>query len=374
MFEVSYENEGGARTGVLETAHGRVETPLFMPVATQGTVKTLTFDRVEELGFEAVISNALVLYLRPGLERIEKAGGLHGFMGWQRTVFTDSGGFQMLNPDFIDKKSEKGVTFRSPFDGSRHLLTPERCIEIQNELGSDVAMVLDTLIPFGSDNTMQEKAVETTSKWARRCKDAHKNDKQLLFAITQGGIFPGLRMRSAKELVGMGFDGYAIGGLSIGEPKDVMHQILKEQTALLPSDKPRYLMGVGSPAELLQSISAGVDIFDSTFPTRNARHNDAYTFTGEMNLSRGRYRDDTGPIEEGCRCYACLHHSRAYVHHLLRNHEVSGQSLMTIHNLFFIQRLLKDVKEAIKEGRFNEFRTEALRRLKSKSAVGRQGV
>jgi queuine tRNA-ribosyltransferase len=368
MFKILHQDDTGARVGRLSTAHGEVETPFFMPVATQGTVKTVKFNEIRSLGFEAVISNAFVLYLRPGVDVINEAGGLHNFMGWEGAVFTDSGGFQMLNPDFLIKTDQKGVTFRSPFDKSKHLLTPEGCTEIQNQLGSDVAMVLDALVPFNRSRKMQKLAVERTTEWARRCKSAHNNGTQLLFAITQGGTHSDLRERSAIELVEIGFDGYGIGGLSIGESKDEMHTVLSGQTSILPKGKPRYLMGVGSPVELVESISRGVDIFDSTFPTRNARHNEAYTFGGSMNLSRGRFRDDKSPIEDGCGCYGCQNHTRAYIHHLLRNHEVTGQSLMTIHNLYFIQRLLKNVREAIKKSRFSEFKEEMLLELNSDKA------
>ncbi|RMF91799.1 MAG: tRNA guanosine(34) transglycosylase Tgt [Methanobacteriota archaeon] len=369
MFEVVCEDKGGARVGRLHTAHGVVETPFFMPVATQGSVKTLRFRDVEGLGFRAIISNALVLYLRPGVEVIEGSGGLHGFTGWRHAIFTDSGGFQMLNPDFIEDVKDEGVLFRSPFDRSRHIFTPEKAVEVQNRLGSDVAMTLDALIPYGSEREAHELSVERTTQWARRCKEAHKNPHQLLFAITQGGVYDDLRERSARELVEIGFDGYGVGGLSIGEPKDEMHRVLRKQTGILPPDKPRYLMGVGSPAELLEAISAGVDIFDSTFPTRNARHNDAYTFTGEMNLSRGRFKEDRSPIEPGCGCYTCRSHSRAYIHHLLRNHEPAGLSLMTLHNLHFIQRLLEGAKEAIREGRLSEYKEGFRRGFEGSGAV-----
>ncbi|HDY73883.1 MAG TPA: tRNA-guanine transglycosylase, partial [Euryarchaeota archaeon] len=264
MFEVTHVDPSGARIGQLHTASGVVETPAFMPVATNGSVKTLSFDTVAGLGFEALISNAFVLYLRPGLEVIEAAGGLHKFMGWDKTVFTDSGGFQMLSPEFLGKTSEKGVLFRSPIDRSRHMLTPEACIDIQNRLGSDVAMVLDDLVPFGSDRDALSAAASRTTRWAGRCKEANRSDGQLLFAITQGGTDLALRRRSAEALVDIGFDGYAIGGLSIGEPKDVMSQILREQARVLPEDRPRYLMGLGSPTEIIDAITSGMDIFDST--------------------------------------------------------------------------------------------------------------
>jgi queuine tRNA-ribosyltransferase len=365
MFEITNEDRSGARIGRLHTAHDTVETPCFLPVATQGTVKTLRFSEVRGMGYNTVISNAFVLYLRPGVEVIKKAGGLHDFINWKGSIFTDSGGFQMLNPDFMDSIKDDGVVFRSPFDRSKHLFTPELCIQIQNELGSDVAMTLDSLLPHGSNRRAQEISVKRTTMWAKRCKEAHRNESQMLFAITQGGTYEDLRKKSAAELIEIGFDGYGIGGLSIGESKDVMLSILKDQTEILPKDKPRYLMGVGSPAELLEAISCGVDIFDSTFPTRNARHNDAYTFSGEMNLSRGRFREDTSPIEMGCGCYTCKNHTRAYIHHLLRNHEATGLSLMTIHNLFFIKRLLGKTKEAIGENRLPQFKEEIIDNLSS---------
>jgi queuine tRNA-ribosyltransferase len=363
MFEISYEDKTGARVGKLNTAHGSIETPCFMPVATQGTIKTLRFDTISDLDYKAIISNAFILYLRPGLKVLRKCGGLHNFINWNDAIFTDSGGFQMLNPDFIEQRNEVGVVFRSPFDNSRHHITPEKCIEIQNEIGSDVVMVLDDLVPYKSNRKSQETAVMRTIDWAIRCKRAHNSSKQLLFAITQGGTYSDLRLKCAEGLIKLDFDGYAIGGLSIGEPKDVMQSILAEQIKVLPPDKPRYLMGVGSPTELLESISKGVDVFDSTFPTRNARHNDAYTFNGDMNISRGKFKDDLSPIEDDCKCYTCINHTRAYVHHLLRNHEVTGQSLMTIHNLFFIKRLFDSIIEAIKDNRFSALKEDLVRRL-----------
>jgi len=369
MFEITHVDPTGARIGRVHTAHGVVETPAFMPVATNGSVKTLSYETVKELGFDALISNAFVLYLRPGLDVIENAGGLHKFMGWDRTVFTDSGGFQMLSPEFYEKTSEKGVSFRSPLDRSRHMLTPEGCIDIQNRLGSDVMMVLDDLVPFGSDKDALSASVSRTTRWAQRCKDANTSESQLMFAITQGGTDPELRRRSAESLVKIGFDGYAVGGLSIGEPKDVMSSILRGQAEILPKTSPRYLMGLGSPTEIIDAIASGMDIFDSTFPTRNARHNGAYTFQGYLNLSRGRFKNDTTPIEDGCKCYSCKNHSRAYIHHLQRSREQTGKTLMTIHNLYFMQRLMTLTKEAICEGLLSEFKEEVTEPISSKYKV-----
>jgi len=356
MFEVECQDSGGARVGVLSTSHGAVETPLFLPVATHGAVKTLTFPQLRELGYPAFISNAFVLYLKPGVKVIREAGGLHSFLGWSGVVFTDSGGYQMLNPEFMEGVGKKGVVFRSPFDRSRHVFTPELCMEVQNELGADVALTLDALVAHDQGLKEQEEAVRKTLEWAERCRKAHSNASQLLFAITQGGTDERLRKRCALKLVEMGFDGYAIGGLSIGEPKELMHQVLSEQVKLLPCEKPRYLMGVGSPLDMLRCIESGVDIFDSSFPTRNARHGLAYTFSGELQMDRGRFREDERPIENGCPCYTCRSHSRAYVHHLLKANEAAGKTLMTIHNLSFIARLLEAAKQAIREDRLSELK------------------
>lgn len=357
MFEV-VGGDKDARAGKLHTAHGTVDTPCFMPVATKGSVKTLSSDELSGMDIEAIISNAFILYLKPGIDVIEKAGGLHHFMNWERTLFTDSGGFQMLKKEFAFSVSEKGVTFRSPFDGTRHMFTPEKCVEVQESLESDVAMVLDDCPQYGKDHDYIRDSVMRTASWAKRSKRTHKHRKQLLFAIVQGGVFRDLREKSATALVEMDFDGYGIGGLSIGEPKKKMFEVLEYTLPLLPVERPRYLMGVGSPGELLESVSLGVDVFDSAFPTRNARHNAVYTWNGSYNITRGKHAHDFSPLEEGCNCYACQKYTRAYIRHLMTVHEMLGMRLITIHNLHFLRKLMKKAREAVLENRFSKFKNE----------------
>jgi len=357
MFELIHENKS-ARAGKLKTAHGTVETPCFMPVATKASVKTLSSSEILDIDVQALISNAFVLYLKPGVDVIEKAGGLHSFMKWGRTIFTDSGGFQILKEEFAPEVKDKGVTFRSPFDETRHLFTPEKCVGVQEALGSDVAMVLDDCPPYGDGHDRMKTSVMRTTDWAKRAKDAHKNKKQLLFSIVQGGTFRDLREKSARDLVDIGFDGYGIGGLSIGEPKDKMLEVLAYTLPLLPRARPRYLMGVGSPVELIRSISLGTDIFDSAFPTRNARHNSVYTWQGSYNITRGKYKTDFSPLEEGCTCYACVNYTKAYIRHLMIVYETLGMRLVTIHNLHFLRKLMKKARAAIEENRFSKFESE----------------
>lgn len=351
MFVIKGE-DGDARAGVLRTRHGKIETPAFLPVATKGSVKTLDSDEVAAAGAQGIIANAFLLYLRPGVEVVSRAGGLHEFMRWRRVIFTDSGGFQMLRKDFLLKISKRGVTFQSPFDKSRHLFSPETCMEVQDALGSDIAMALDDLPPYGSGYPRTVESVKRTIEWAERCLEARKNAQ--LFAILQGGVYPELRERCARRLVKLDFQGYGIGGLSIGEPRETTYRVLEESTALIPPDRPRYLMGVGSPVEMLKAVSMGVDIFDSAYPTRNARHSTAYTSEGKLNLSKGRYREDFSPIEEGCRCGACEKYSRSYINYLLKVHETLGMRLITLHNLFFTHSLLTRVRESIQRGEFKE--------------------
>ncbi len=355
MFEL-LAGDADARRGRLRTSHGLVETPAFMPVATKGSVKTLSSSELDELEVGAVICNAFILYLKPGVEVIEEAGGIHKFMSWDGTIFTDSGGFQMLRGDFLMGAGKRGVTFRSPFDKSRHLFTPDKCIGTQNRLGSDVAMVLDDLPPYGSSEERMAESVRRTVEWAKQCKEAHANDSQLLFAIVQGGVHRGLRDECATRLVEIGFDGYGIGGLSIGEPWAESLDIIGQTK--LPDESVRYLMGVGSPVEMLEAIELGVDLFDSSFPTRNARHNTVYTWRGKYDLSRARFARDFGPLEEACKCQACSHYTRAYFHHLLRTHEALAMRMLTIHNLSLIQRLLAEARRRIVEGDYKDFKEE----------------
>lgn len=353
MFEVTSE-DSGARCGVLSTKHGKVETPAFMPVATKGSVKTLSSEEVISTGAQALICNAFLLYLKPGVKVIADAGGLHAFMNWRGVLFTDSGGFQMLRKEFLIGASKRGIAFRSPYDKSRHLITPEKCLEIQGSIGSDVAMALDDLPSYGAGYERVQTSVKRTIEWGKRCNDAKKN--QQLFAIIQGGLSSQLRRKCAERLVEIGFDGYGVGGLSIGEPKEAMYRALEETIPLIPEEKPRYLMGVGSPMEILEAISLGIDIFDSAFPTRNARHNTAYTKEGKLNLGKGKFREDFTPLEEGCRCTACRGYTRAYISHLLKVREPLGMKLTTIHNLHFLQGVMRDGREAIKRGEFTAYK------------------
>lgn len=354
MFEVISE-VGEARRGVLTTRHGKVDTPVFLPVATKGSVKTLASEDVADTGTQGLICNAFLLYLRPGVDVIAKAGGLHEFMNWTKTIFTDSGGFQMLRKAFLIGASKKGISFRSPFDNSRHHLTPEKCMEIQGGLGSDVAMALDDLPSCGSSYERLHESVKRTVAWGRECWEA-KNPDQQLFAIVQGGLSMELRRRCVEKLLAVGFDGYGIGGLSIGEPREAMFRVVKETSSLIPRDKPRYLMGVGSPIEILEAVSVGVDVFDSAFPTRNARHNSAYIREGKLDLSKGKFREDFAPIEEGCGCLACKGYARAYISHLLKVHEPLGMKLTTMHNLFFFQRMMRECREAIEKDVFQDYK------------------
>ena len=362
-----------ARIGELKTGHGTVQTPAFMPVATKGYVKTVTPIELIEMGTEVLIANSFLLYLRPGLEVINDAGGLHRFMNWSKAIFTDSGGFQMIRPDFHAKVDSQGITFRSPFDGTKHLFTPEKCLEVQVGLGVDVAMMLDHCPAYGSEPEQIKSATERTTEWARRTVEhlSQMNEQYTgklpqVFGIAQGGLDAGMREWSAKTITELDLSGFAIGGLSIGEPKSVMYEILKHQVPIFPKDRPRYLMGVGSPEDILESISLGVDIFDSVFPTRNARHGTVHTSTGNININRAPYAKQFRLLDEGCQCATCrAGFTRAYINHLLRNYSILGMRLATIHNLYFIQNLLTTARVRLKEGVFTEFKREFLSRFKN---------
>ena len=357
MYELIHtEKNTGARAGKLKTAHGTIDTPAFMPVATKATVKTLAAEELYEMGTQVLISNAFHLFLAPGVEVIKRAGGLHEFMHWRRAIFTDSGGFQMIRKDFPFKITDEGIKYKNPRDGKKYSYTPEICIENQKILGSDVAMILDDCPTYGSEYSVVEASVERTLKWARIAEKVEKKNGQLVFAILQGGTFAELRAKCAQELIEMDFDGYGIGGLSIGEPKDVMKEVLKYNVPLVPEDKPRYLMGVGSPVELLESIGSGVDIFDSAFPTRNARHQTLMTTRGNIDIARSKFALDFAPIDEECTCYSCKNYTRAYLHHLFKESELLALRLASIHNLHFIQSIVKAARGAILEDRFVEFK------------------
>jgi queuine tRNA-ribosyltransferase len=357
MFELLAEDEvSNARVGKLTIRNRTFETPGFLPVATKADVKLTSPEELHDIGALGIITNALILFLRPGLDVIEAAGGIHKFMGWDGIIFSDSGGFQMLNPDFLLKVDENQAVFKSPFTGEKHEFTPERCAEVQMRLGSDVAMTLDDCPPFGSDYEQIVSSTSRTLAWANRFIKGHGDETQNAFGIVQGGVYKDLRERCAQGLVEMGFDGYAIGGLCIGEPKDVMHEVIGWTAPLLPTDKPRYLMGVGSPEDMLEAISNGVDVFDSVFPTRNARHNTVYTQKGKINIGKGKFSYESGPIDDGCKCYTCRKFSLSYVNHLLREHEYLGMRLATIHNLHFLVNLMKESQRAIKNGEFEDFK------------------
>lgn len=345
----------GARRGRLQTAHGTVETPAFMPVGTQGTVKGITVGELEELGAAMILGNTYHLYLRPGIEVIARAGGLHRFTGWQGGILTDSGGFQVFSLERLRQVEDRGVTFRSHVDGSTHFLTPERVMRVQNSLGSDIAMVLDQCSPYPCTPENAREAVERTTRWAWRCLRAHQRREQAVFGIVQGSVFPALRRRSARELVSMDFPGYAVGGLSVKEPKETMYRMLEATVPELPAGKPRYLMGVGSPDALLESVRRGIDLFDCVLPTRIARHGQVLTSSGYLAIRNAIYAADMTPLDEKCACPVCRRYSRAYIRHLFNTREILGIRLAAYHNLFFLARLMEEMRRAVSEERFTEY-------------------
>lgn len=353
-FEV-LARSGNARRGRLELPHGTVETPVFMPVGTQATVKAMAPGELKELGASIILSNTYHLYLRPGQEIIREAGGLHAFMNWDRPILTDSGGFQVMSLSSLRKIEEEGVWFRSHHDGSKHLFTPEKVVEIQETLGSDIMMVLDECPPYPADYSYVKQSLQRTTRWAARCKKAQTRHDLSLFGIVQGGMYRDLRTQSVEEIVALDFPGYAIGGLSVGEPLDLMYEMLDHTTPLLPADKPRYLMGVGSPNELFAAVASGVDMFDCVLPTRQARHGKVFTRTGEINMRNARYAKDFGPIDPECECRVCRQFTRAYIRHLLRANEILGVRLTTWHNLHFLLQLMEEMRTAIEEDRFASF-------------------
>ena len=346
----------GARTGFLHTPHGSLQTPLFMPLATQGSVKALDPSDLKAIGAAMLLGNAYHLYLRPGPQVVEKLGGLHRFMKWDGPILTDSGGFQIFSLGHMCRLNDEGVTFRSHIDGSEHFLTPERAIEIQETLGADIIMALDECAPYVAPLPALREAMERTHRWAERCLQRHIRKDQALFGIVQGGTLPELRRESAKALVAMNFPGYAIGGLSVGEPKEQMYAISKETAALLPPDKPRYLMGVGSPEDLVECVSHGIDMFDCALPTRTARNGGLLTRQGRINIRNARFKSANGPVDADCDCYTCRTFSAAYVHHLFKCEELLAYRLATIHNLRFVLRLMEQIRTAITGGSFPEFR------------------
>jgi queuine tRNA-ribosyltransferase len=360
-FELLYESrETGARLGRLKLSHGAVDTPVFMPVGTQATVKTLAPEELYSLGAEIILSNTYHLYLRPGHELVREAGGLHHFMNWKRPILTDSGGFQVFSLADLRKIDWEGVTFRSHLDGSQHFFSPEKSMEIQMALGSDIAMVLDVCSPYPCDYEEARKGLSITIEWARRCLDFQNRGDQALFGIVQGSTFSDLRQESAKELVDLDFPGYGIGGLSVGEPKPLMYELLEETVPLLPKNKPRYLMGVGSPDCIIQGVMRGIDMFDCVLPTRIARNGTALTSVGKVVVRNQLYARDFGPLDPFCDCYACRNYSRAYLRHLVKANEILGLRLITFHNLSYLANLVARIRKAIKEESLGNLAKEIL--------------
>jgi queuine tRNA-ribosyltransferase len=357
--------------GMLHTPHGDVPTPVFCPVGTQATVKTLAPRDLQELDSRLILANTYHLYLRPGAELIARMGGLHRFMAWDRAILTDSGGFQVFSLQDLRDLDDDGVTFRSHIDGSEHRFTPERVVEIQELLGADIAMVLDECAE-PSDHAYNIKALRRTHLWAERCLRAHTRPDQALFGIVQGGVFEDLRAESARVLSAMDFPGYAIGGLSVGESKADMLRILDVVAPLLPADKPRYLMGVGSPEDLVEGVFRGIDMFDCVLPTRLARNGAVFTPDGRMNLRNAQYKEDPRPIQEGCACYACRHVTRAYLRHLVISKEILGLHLNTVHNVHFLLQLMRDLRAATQQGELAAFRQRFMARYRVADAQARR--
>lgn len=351
--------DGAARCGVLHTAHGVVHTPIFMPVGTVGSVKAIAPDDLAALGAEIILGNTYHLYLRPGDALVARHGGLHGFAAWNGSILTDSGGFQVFSLNSLRKIREEGVEFRSHIDGSRHLFTPEKVVAIQRNLNSDIMMVLDECVPYGADYAYTEKSLALTTRWAVRARQAYPRGTahNLLFAITQGGFFKDLRERSLAELTALDFDGFAIGGLSVGESKPEMMDFLYHTAPLLPEAKPRYLMGVGTPLDIVNGINAGVDMFDCVLPTRNARNGTLYTSQGKINIKRREYAEDDAPLDPECGCYTCRTFSRAYLRHLYISKELLAFRLNSLHNLTYYLDLVHGARAAVIEGRFSAFKT-----------------
>jgi queuine tRNA-ribosyltransferase len=352
-----------ARRGQLHTPHGVVQTPVFMPVGTQASVKTLNPEEVRDLGAQIILSNTYHLYLRPGHDLVAEAGGLHKFMNWSGAVLTDSGGFQVFSLSELRKITEEGVKFRSHIDGSEHFLSPEKAIQIENALGADIIMAFDECTPWPCEHEYAKRSMERTTRWAKRCKEAHQRPHdQALFGIVQGSTFADLRVEHAKQIVELDFPGYAVGGLSVGEPKDLMAEMLDVTVPLLPEDKPRYLMGVGSPEDLVEGVWRGIDMFDCVLPTRIARHGSVFVPDGKLTVRNAEFARDFRPIQEGCDCYACQNYTRAYIRHLLKAEEMLGLRLCSIHNLRFLVRLMEEIRAALEAGTFAEYRTAFLTR------------
>ncbi|MBQ1302205.1 MAG: tRNA guanosine(34) transglycosylase Tgt [Firmicutes bacterium] len=348
-----------ARRGRITTRHSVIETPVFMPVGTQATVKAMKPEEVRDMGADIILGNTYHLFLRPGHELIREAGGLHKFMNWSGSILTDSGGFQVFSLGKMRKITEEGVKFQSYLDGSRHMLTPESVVEIQTALGSDIMMAFDECAPYPADRRYIKDSLERTTRWLKRCKEAHWNtEEQALFGIMQGGMYKDMRRESADQIVEMDLPGYSIGGLSVGEPKEIMYDMLDDCVDWLPQEKPRYLMGVGSPDCLLEGVARGIDMFDCVIPTRIARNGMAYTSFGKVSIKNKQYEKDFGPLDPKCDCYTCRNYSRAYLRHLFKAGEILSSILLTHHNIYYLLNLMKEVRQAIEEDRFEEFRLD----------------
>jgi queuine tRNA-ribosyltransferase len=355
------KQDGAARRGTVHLAHGDVQTPAFMPVGTYGSVKAMDPDEIREIGAHILLGNTFHLWLRPGLDVIAAHGGLHQFMGWDGPILTDSGGFQVWSLGDLRKISEEGVKFRSPINGDSCFLTPEESMRIQKVLNSDIVMIFDECTPYPASHADAKESMQLSLRWARRSQQAHEGNANALFGIIQGGMYEDLRDESLTGLVDIGFDGYAIGGLSVGEPKEDMLRILAHTAPKMPADKPRYLMGVGTPEDLVAAVSRGVDMFDCVMPTRNARNGWLFTRYGDIKLKNAKYKMDTGPLDPDCQCYTCRNFSRAYLHHLHRLGEILGARLNTIHNLHYYQELMSGMRLAIEQDRFDTFVAEFAR-------------
>lgn len=345
----------GARAGRIHTPHGSFDTPIFMPVGTQASVKTLAPEELKEMGAGIILSNNYHLFLRPGSKLVKEAGGLHKFMNWDRAILTDSGGFQVFSLGDLRKISEEGVTFRSHIDGSKKFLSPEIATQSQMDLGADIIMAFDECVPYPADFKYTRESMELTLRWAQRCKDTMTNPNQGLFGIVQGGMYKDLRIECANRLVDMDFSGYAVGGLSVGEPKELMYEMLDITLEHLPQNKARYLMGVGTPDCLVEGVMRGIDMFDCVYPTRVARNGTAMTWNGRLVIKNAQYEHDFHPIDEHCNCYTCRNYSRAYIRHLVRVNEIFGLRLLTIHNLHFLIDFMRQMRQSIMEDRFPEF-------------------
>ncbi len=363
-FPVWYElkhvcKQTGARLGTVHTPHGSFDTPAFMPVGTQATVKGMSPDEVKSMGAGIILSNTYHLWMRPGSDIVREAGGLHKFMNWDRAILTDSGGFQVFSLSENRKINEEGVHFRSHIDGSKHILTPEKSIEVQNDLGSDIIMAFDECTPWPAEHSYAKHSLERTTRWLERCINAHKNPRsQALFGIVQGGTFADLRQQSAREITQFDLPGYALGGLSVGEPGHLMYEMLEATVPILPKDKPRYLMGVGSPDYLIEGSIRGIDMFDCVLPTRIGRNGTVLTHKGRMIVRDKKFSRDFGPLDEKCDCYVCKNYSRAYIRHLIKANEMFGLRLTSWHNIHFLLKLMEDVRQAIKDDRLLDFRNE----------------